>query len=543
MNDEFEKYKKEMDTANSIDAIESLALNYLKERNKPFDKFFAIAEKFEPVERAERWLEVVARNDTAWSSQEAFVYLWSQGLCFDLVNDLKDSWDVSFKSNMLNDRNYDRDGKASKEIGYLGENILNEDGSIQEKFLVRFWGNRSNSTSGSATMIRLAEWGRISELSRWIKWIGRDVNSDFYSTTFDDFECGLILFNLSRSGHAIEQITDALISGLSRLLKPSESSLQSWQFYGSDLSVKTSILQIASTLFSYNRLRHISTIPNADVTHSQLLKLLLDNQRSDGSWSSTDIDSDPCLLTTCIATHALFADTKESKIEIKKAKEWIMSVQDPMGYWCDGYTSQSVYQTVLALDTLRLGDIRTQTTMTNPRLDKIKKEIIYRTHLDLGRAIYTLGTHMERLPSTTTGKGEEDLRDLFLIMLSTLFKTSNSGETINCAGKTDIMIRSGQHTVLICECKFWHGKKAFLKCISQLYSYLSRHDNYAMIILFFRGNSLRDMMTKADKEIKNHRSFLRTLYEYDFDFIKYSMAHPSDPSETLTLDLVAFDFK
>lgn len=73
------------------------------------------------------------------------------------------------------------------------------------------------------------------------------------------------------------------------------------------------------------------------------------------------------------------------------------------------------------------------------------------------RICHDLGVHMERNPSLYAGRGEEALRDMFLLMLSPHFQ-STSGEVFNRNGKTDILIRHEKANVFVAECKFWSGE-------------------------------------------------------------------------------------
>jgi hypothetical protein len=70
----------------------------------------------------------------------------------------------------------------------------------------------------------------------------------------------------------------------------------------------------------------------------------------------------------------------------------------------------------------------------DPTLD----QKIYEQILEL---IHNVGLAFEQLPATYTNKGEEDLRDHFLLALAPNFKGSTTGETFNKAGKTDILMR------------------------------------------------------------------------------------------------------
>src|SRR5262245_49044298 len=62
------------------------------------------------------------------------------------------------------------------------------------------------------------------------------------------------------------------------------------------------------------------------------------------------------------------------------------------------------------------------------------------SYKDILQVIHDAGVEMERHPSIYRDKGEEALRDHFLMVLAPNFQ-STSGETFNRQGKTDILIR------------------------------------------------------------------------------------------------------
>ncbi|MFD5694514.1 hypothetical protein [Streptomyces rubiginosohelvolus] len=112
---------------------------------------------------------------------------------------------------------------------------------------------------------------------------------------------------------------------------------------------------------------------------------------------------------------------------------------------------------------------------------------------------------MERLPSTTRGKGEEDIRDVLLVALGAAFAGRCTAESLNGAGKTDLLLRIGDRNVLVGECKNWPGAKEFREeNISQLLGYLTRYDRFAVIALFIRVARLEEIVSKAAKELAEH---------------------------------------
>ncbi len=75
---------------------------------------------------------------------------------------------------------------------------------------------------------------------------------------------------------------------------------------------------------------------------------------------------------------------------------------------------------------------------------------------------------IERSPTSFASLDEESIRNHFLIQLNGHYEGKATGETLNGAGKTDILIREGNRNVFIAECKFWRGPKGFVEAVRQL---------------------------------------------------------------------------
>ena len=94
-----------------------------------------------------------------------------------------------------------------------------------------------------------------------------------------------------------------------------------------------------------------------------------------------------------------------------------------------------------------------------------------------------LGATMEATPKAYCFLNEEQLRCHLLGVLNTHYENA-TGETFRNHGKTDIYIPFDNHAAYIAECKCWHGKKAFLGAIEQLFSYTTWRDTKVSVIVF-----------------------------------------------------------
>ncbi len=90
---------------------------------------------------------------------------------------------------------------------------------------------------------------------------------------------------------------------------------------------------------------------------------------------------------------------------------------------------------------------------------------------------------MEAMPGAYCIFGEEQLRSHLLGVLNTHYENA-TGETFRNHGKTDIYIPFEDHAAYIAECKYWHGRKAFLDAIEQLFSYTTWRDTKVSVIVF-----------------------------------------------------------
>ncbi|WP_039885791.1 hypothetical protein, partial [Acidocella sp. MX-AZ02] len=146
----------------------------------------------------------------------------------------------------------------------------------------------------------------------------------------------------------------------------------------------------------------------------------------------------------------------------------------------------------------------------------------------------------ERNPSTFSKLGEEALRDNILVHLNGHYESA-TGETFNAAGKTDILIRSGEKNVFIGECKFWHGQKGYMETIDQLLSYLTWRDTKAAVIIFNRNKNFSEVLSTIREITEKHQNFKRALPPSEETSFRYIFRQNGDESRELHLAVLAFD--
>lgn len=168
-----------------------------------------------------------------------------------------------------------------------------------------------------------------------------------------------------------------------------------------------------------------------------------------------------------------------------------------------------------------------------PTLD----DAIYRQILVI---IHDVGKQFERLPSTYSGKEEEDLRDHILLFLEPNFEGSATGETFNKTGKTDILLRHEGSNVFIAELKFWRGKKAYLNAISQLLGYLTWRDSKSAIVVFVKIKNFSSVLKLVKEATLEHENCLGFVSEQEEGWYHYRFHIKDDKNREVRMSVMLF---
>lgn len=168
--------------------------------------------------------------------------------------------------------------------------------------------------------------------------------------------------------------------------------------------------------------------------------------------------------------------------------------------------------------------------------DDVYKEIL--------KHIYTLCKEYERHESIYKGKHEEDLRDLIVPSLNSVFIGANSvAETFNRKGKTDIITKAPDNSnVFIAECKVWRGEKLFLEAIDQLLGYITWRDTRTALILFVRNSGVIDVIEKAKSTITQHACYAGYKGQTEDSSFSYIYHTKDDPQSHIALELMIFHY-
>jgi len=176
----------------------------------------------------------------------------------------------------------------------------------------------------------------------------------------------------------------------------------------------------------------------------------------------------------------------------------------------------------------------TEAFAPEPALD----DSVYRSILKM---LHDYGVEMERHPDIYANKGEEALRDHFLMMLSPHFQSA-TGETFNRAGKTDILIRHEGQNVFVAECKFWHGIKAFHATIDQLLGYLTWRDSKAATVCFVSNKELAPVLRQIQEETPTHPCCMKLREKRSEAWMEFDFHLKEDSSRGVRLAILCFHF-
>ena len=150
--------------------------------------------------------------------------------------------------------------------------------------------------------------------------------------------------------------------------------------------------------------------------------------------------------------------------------------------------------------------------------------------LDIIHILDNQGMQFEKTPKTYQNSEEEDLRNVLLVGLNTVFEGKATGETFMAKGKTDIYLNIDKGNILVCECKIWGGKKLYSNTISQLLGYLTWRNNYGIVITFSRIKNLSRELEESADSIKNHTSYQKGFHSIS---LTHFLSHHRLPSDDL----------
>lgn len=164
------------------------------------------------------------------------------------------------------------------------------------------------------------------------------------------------------------------------------------------------------------------------------------------------------------------------------------------------------------------------------------------TYQEILEIIHSMGKEFETLPGTYFNKGEEELRDHFLLYLAPRFRNEGSvtGETFSKVGKTDILHRYENSNVFVAECKFWKGQAQYIETINQLLSYLTWRDSKAAVIIFVKNKEISSVLETVKRVTPEHPNYLSFVNEQDTSWFNYRLHINDDPNREVKLAVMLY---
>ena len=224
------------------------------------------------------------------------------------------------------------------------------------------------------------------------------------------------------------------------------------------------------------------------------------------------------------------------KEKIKKENSFFASLGVPLSSRVNNPKTYAVPTVSRRFDPPKVNNGPMKVEEITPVMDMAKYEQIL-------ESLFSVGQSFEKHPSTTAGRDEESLRDLFLTQMQVSFKSdSATAEAFNKNGKTDIMVKHGDGVLFVAECKFWRGKQVFHNAISQLLSYLTWRETKAALLIFVRDTTMTTTINGVKENVSSHGNYKSTLTPKGETWFNYKFTMPNDPDREVYLAIQIFDF-
>ena len=100
---------------------------------------------------------------------------------------------------------------------------------------------------------------------------------------------------------------------------------------------------------------------------------------------------------------------------------------------------------------------------------------------------------------------EEELRDIVLANLNSVYEGDATGEQFRKKGKTDICIEDSNRAAFVAECKIWRGEENLTAAVDQLLGYLTWRDCKTALIVFNKEISgFVPLQPKLEEALREH---------------------------------------
>lgn len=320
-----------------------------------------------PKQKAYKFLEYFYNNySTSFGEDEFLVLLISRGGNFkDFQGKQFDLW-KNKSIELINRAGYsfsNSETGENKVVRYIEEkNLFEQDVAKTPHFEIPdFWAGRRNEVNTiDATMLRVAQWCKLSGFDGYWKRLVNDIELNVPFDLSDRMQRIQWMFSICRCEYAIDLMFSKLSLLIEILIIPDEQNINNvWEYLYFD--PKNWEKEVRNSAFITSGLLFILIRLGKRNQYSHLIQeakeFLIKAQTQEGGWKRFSNDESISIETTAMCIHALsLVDYESLSYVIKKGVECLYTRQDIWGLWFeenDFYVS-SEYLTVLVLDAIEI---------------------------------------------------------------------------------------------------------------------------------------------------------------------------------------------
>jgi hypothetical protein len=152
------------------------------------------------------------------------------------------------------------------------------------------------------------------------------------------------------------------------------------------------------------------------------------------------------------------------------------------------------------------------------------------------------GRSFEQAPKTYAIHDEEELRNIMLANLNSIYQGEANSEAFRAAGKTDIKIEAKDRSAFVAEGKVWTGSKRAGEAIDQLLSYTTWRDCKSALIMFNKNvANFSDIQVKLPAALQRHKLYKREIScQYQGEW-RYIFRSQDDDNKEITVHVFLFN--
>jgi hypothetical protein len=147
----------------------------------------------------------------------------------------------------------------------------------------------------------------------------------------------------------------------------------------------------------------------------------------------------------------------------------------------------------------------------------------------------------ERTPSTFVKMEEEELRNVILSNLNSVYEGDALGEAFSKKGKTDIYLKVEEGGIFIAECKHWDGAKTIDESVKQILGYLTWRDSYGVVVIFSKRIAFTKVIEAASVRIPELSSYAKAFKKVNDTHFTASFSLPEDELKLIEMHFVIYN--